>query len=70
VTVGGSASRVSLVGGVNGREAVPGQVPPGTYTVEADFPDQAGVVAGKLTLAPGGAARIECDAFFGQCKIK
>ena len=61
---------VALVGGPNGRESVPGKVPAGTYTIEASFPDQPGVVTGKLTVVAGGTSRIDCDAFFGQCKVK
>ncbi|MFZ5476633.1 MAG: protein kinase domain-containing protein [Myxococcota bacterium] len=62
----GDASAAWLVQGSSRYE--PGEVPPGTYRIEAEF-DGAGVVpTGSVTLEPGERVTLRCDVAFQRCK--
>jgi len=47
---------------------VPGWVPPGTYTMTAEFPNVGRTNTGSITVVAGADANIKCDAAFGSCK--
>jgi hypothetical protein len=63
----GTADRVRLRGrsGTHG----PGEVPPGTYTLEASFDGGASFVDfGFFTVASGGTLTVVCNRDFGNCR--
>jgi len=62
----GDAKSVWLESG--GRRVQPGAVPPGTYTIFADFGDPQPAQAGRVTLAQGDSRVLTCSSFFSQCK--
>lgn len=64
VRVTGDARAVTLVQGSKRRP--PGEVPPGAYTVEADFGAGA-VLAGNVTAAAGQSVTLRCVAAFTRC---
>jgi len=66
VIVSGDAEQVSLVSAA-GRFP-PGQVPAGSYQVEARFPGRGVVQAGQVRLAPGASLRLTCDSGFALCR--
>jgi 3-oxoacyl-ACP reductase-like protein len=63
---GGDATGVVLV--ANGKRYSPGEVPPGTYTIEASFGGQAPTAAGSITLAAGQSVTIQCNGAFMKCR--
>jgi hypothetical protein len=64
LSVTGDASRV--VFSAAGASFGPGEVPAGSYSVEADF--GAGMVpAGKVTVGEGAAVTLRCVASFKRC---
>ena len=65
ITVRG-ADRVRLLG-VGGPRS-PGEVPPGTYEVEATFGDRVVPGAGRVTVRAGQRVELSCDADFGVCE--
>ncbi len=66
IHVTGDADKVSLVGAA-GRFS-PGDVPAGTYAVEAAFGGGALAPAGKVTVEGGGSVTIKCVSDFAKCK--
>ena len=62
----GDAEAVFLVAG--GKRYPPGEVPAGTYTIEASFSGQAPTAAGTITLAAGQSATVKCNGSFMKCK--
>ncbi len=69
VTVQGDAEAVVLVGG-GGRYAVPGALPPGTYSVTATFPGREPVTAGQVSVVAGGEVVLNCSAAFKLCRAR
>jgi len=57
-----------ILKGATGTYDVPGWVPPGTYTITAEFPGYGRTDSGKLNVVAGAEATISCDASFGKCK--
>lgn len=68
VTVSGDATSVTL--SMAGRSLAPGALPPGTYTIQADFPGRGQVDAGRVTVVAGGNHRLACQARFALCKVE
>ena len=66
VSVQGDARRVWLVSGTV-RYPVPGDVPPGSYVVEAEFPTRGLTHAGTLRVAAHAALSLTCKDAFGRC---
>ncbi len=66
-SVTGAAETVELVSG--DKRYGPGEIPPGKYTIEAIFPNSGMGMnpAGKVTIAPGESAQINCKAGFFAC---
>ncbi|GDX78919.1 hypothetical protein LBMAG42_07300 [Deltaproteobacteria bacterium] len=62
----GDADAVFLVAG--GKRYPPGELPAGTYTIEASFAGQAPTAAGTITLAAGQAATVKCNGSFMKCR--
>lgn len=62
----GDAEAVFLVSG--GKRYPPGEVPAGTYTIEASFSGQAPTAAGTITLVAGQSATVKCNGSFMKCK--
>lgn len=62
----GDAEAVFLVAG--GKRYPPGEVPAGTYTIEASFAGQAPTAAGTITLAAGQVATVNCNGSFMKCR--
>jgi len=67
VAVDGPVERVVLVAGET-RHPVPGDVPPGTYNIEATFPGRPPAPAGQVTVHEGEAVTLECKAGFFLCQ--
>ena len=65
VKLGGDASAVTLVSG--GKRFPAGEVPAGTYTIEATFPDAGIVEAGRLEVTAGSTINLICRGGFYQC---
>ena len=65
ITIRG-ADRVRLLG--VGAPRAPGEVPPGTYEVEATFGDRVVPGAGRVTVRAGQQVELSCDADFGVCE--
>jgi hypothetical protein len=68
VALAGDATSVALVSG-SARFAV-GDVPPGSYTIEATFPGMEPVVAGRLDVVAGGQVTLTCQAVFTRCSAR
>lgn len=66
VQLTGDADSVLLVG--NGGRFPPGEVPPGTYSIEASFAGGLLAPAGKVTVAAGQTLTIKCLSDFARCK--
>ncbi len=66
VSVSGDADSILLVGA--GGRFPPGEVPAGTYSVEAAFGGGALAPAGKVTVTAGQSVTIKCVADFARCK--
>lgn len=64
--VSGDADSVVLVG-AGGRYSA-GELPPGSYSIEASFAGGAMAPAGKATIASGQAVTIKCMSDFARCK--
>lgn len=62
----GDADSVFLVAG--GKRFPPGELPAGTYTIEASFGGQAPTPAGTITLSAGQVATVKCNASFMKCR--
>jgi hypothetical protein len=69
VVISGDALEVSLVGSAE-RHAVPGQVPPGQYAIQATFRDHPPMGAGTVTVAEGGTVTVTCNSLFNRCAAK
>jgi serine/threonine protein kinase len=68
VSVSGEVEQLRLIDG-SGKAWPPGQVPAGSYKIEALFPGRdAPIVAGKLELAPGQSHSLNCMPNFMKCK--
>lgn len=66
VRIAGDASNVVLKG-TDGRSRSAGAVPPGTYSVEADF--GAGLVpAGQVEVVAGATVTVSCTTAFQRCQ--
>ena len=68
--------RVSVTGGVNvtltnaaGRRK-PGNVPPGTYTLQAFFDPMNPIDAGTVTVEAGGSYTLSCSKSMMMCNLK
>jgi serine/threonine protein kinase len=57
-----------ILKGAEGSYGVPGWVPPGTYTITAEFPGFGRTKSGTATVVAGADATISCDPDFGKCK--
>lgn len=66
VVVRGDAEEVRLVSGAT--RLPPGDVPPGSYTVEARFPGRSLATAGRVTIAAGQTVTLTCDQSFAVCR--
>lgn len=62
----GDADAVFLVAG--GKRYSPGDLPAGTYTIEASFGGQAPTAAGSITLSAGQTATVKCNGSFMKCR--
>lgn len=67
VVVSGDAEKVELVGG--GRRWTAGEVPAGTYTLEATFPGRGAVQGGRVTVTAGATTRVVCKRTFARCDV-
>ena len=68
VSVQGEVDELRLIDSA-GKAWPPGELPPGSYKIEALFPGGAGpIVAGKLELAPGQSHTLGCNATFKKCQ--
>ncbi|HBK33964.1 TPA: hypothetical protein DEP34_02155 [Candidatus Uhrbacteria bacterium] len=68
VGVDGDAKGVWISAG-DASHALPAEVLPGTYTIEAQF-DGERMVAGSVTITEGASATIVCQSTFAKCKKK
>ncbi len=68
VTIQGDAQEVYLIG--NGRRYGAGQVPAGSYLVEARFEGRGLVEAGRAEIEAGGKVTLTCDSGFALCKAQ
>ncbi|MFH1466478.1 MAG: hypothetical protein ABIO70_18990, partial [Pseudomonadota bacterium] len=66
VAVTGDAEVVVLVSAA-GRFP-PGEIPAGSYTVEARFPGRGQVQAGRVQVAAGASVKLNCDSGFALCR--
>ena len=57
-----------ILEGDGGGFNIPGWVPPGTYTITAEFPGFGRTNSGSITVVAGAEATVGCDAMFGKCK--
>jgi hypothetical protein len=62
------ATSVQLVGPSATYPA--GRVPPGTYTIQAVFGEDAPVNAGTVTVEAGDTVSLSCNARFKRCKVR
>jgi cytoskeletal protein RodZ len=68
ITVKGDASELFLLGSA-GRFS-PGELPAGSYTVQARFEGRGLVEAGQVELSPGAQVTLTCDSGFALCKAQ
>jgi hypothetical protein len=66
--VTGTASSVRLVGS-DGRTFSPGEVPTGTYRLDASFGADGEQSIGEITVEPGATVRVDCDVRFTRCTV-
>ena len=69
VSFTGDATKVFLMQG-NQRHALPGNVPAGSYDIEAVFPNRGHVRAGKVWVIEGTQVRLHCQDLFGRCSAE
>ncbi len=68
VRVSGFASRVTLIGG--GRRLGPGEVPAGSYRVEAVFDDGPATKAGRIQVTDGSVQTLHCSKVYKTCRVE
>jgi hypothetical protein len=61
---------VVVLVGSGARYPLPGSAPPGRYDIEATFPGEPPLVAGKITVGLGGNAVVVCNTNMGICRAK
>ena len=66
VRLTGDADGVTFIG--NGGRFSAGEVPSGTYSIEASFAGGAPAPAGKVTIPAGGTVTVKCMSEFARCK--
>ena len=68
LSVQGEVDELRLIDG-GGKAWPPGDLPPGSYKIEALFPGGSDlIVAGKVDLAPGQSHTLSCNAAFKKCR--
>ncbi len=68
VRVTGFASRVMLIGG--GRRLPAGEVPAGSYRIEAVFADGEPIKAGRIQVAPDSLQTLHCSKVYKTCRVE
>ena len=66
--VTGDATLVQFKSG--SRRYGAGELPPGTYSIEARFPDQEPIPAGTIEVGSGQTLTVHCSAGFRRCDLR
>lgn len=68
VRVTGFATQITLIGG--GRRLGPGEVPAGSYRVEAVFQDGQTAKAGRIQVTDGSVQTLHCSKVYKTCRVE
>lgn len=61
---------MALLVNASGRHRLPGEVPVGTYRLQALFNGLDAVDVASVTVSEGAQLRVDCSATFTRCTVK